>query len=294
VVAVVLELDNDSDLMELALEIGRERLLGSDPGFVKRALFSIGVSLAMPRSVTVWISPGESPTKPRYLAVASMDRGGRIIRLLGRGIIKSRLIDAPRQTVRVEGARITSAAEPDDGMSPAAFAFESDSLLIASDLGMIRDVLAPDTLGAAAEQFAADIVGRAEDSADISVIGTNRTAQLTGMVQALEQRLAEAGLAFALMPSADALSTFTIGSSIVSGDLNGSAEFSYADPERLAEGESDVLYIYRVLRRKLDGMGMDMGAEISVRESIVRMDFSVLGLADYLRSTNETESDTGE
>jgi hypothetical protein len=284
VAAIVIDLDGDSELTSLALEVGRERLLGSDPGFLKRALFSVGVSLAMPRSVTVWIAPGESPTSPRYLAVASMDRGGRIVRLLGRGVIKSRLIDAPRDTVRVAGARITSSTQSDDGFSPGAFAFESDSLLIASDLGMIRDVLAPEVRGEAAEAFAEDIVSQSEGDTDASVVGTNRTAELTGIIQAVEDRFA-----FALMPSVDALSAFAIQTTLLAGDIVGTAEFNYTDPERVAEGYSDVRYLRGAVRRKLRGMGLELDAEVAEEESRVTMEFTVPGLAEYVRSTGESE-----
>jgi hypothetical protein len=280
VAMVVVDLDNDSDATQLAIELARERLAGSDPGAFARLAFSVGSSLAMPRQVAVWVTAGEDSVDPRYLAVASLDRGGRIIRLLGRGVIKRRLLGRSADTVRINGTRVSSAAPEEDSMMPTAFAFTSDSLLVASDFAMIRDVLAPGPVIADEATFAQTIRDNLPGPGEISALGFNASGEMTGLVRAAEEKYA-----FAAMPSVDALSGMVIRAGLTEDAASGSAVFSYADRSRLDEGRSDVRYLYGVIRRLLRPMGLDMDAEITVDDGAVTLAFAIPGLVEHLRTS---------
>ena len=284
IVAVVGDIDTESESTELAIELARDRFLDDDSGFFKRAGFSIALSLALPRSVTVWVVPGEHMSEPRYLAVVSLDRGGRIIRLLGRGVIKSQLIDSPRRTTRIAGTRVTYSTDVRDGMSPRAFAFTSDSLLVASDFAIIRDVLAPDVASAATQEYAAEIRELAPQSGELVVVASNRSAELTGLMDTV---MTDYG--FALMTSADALVSMEISGELTEGNIVGHGELIYSDPGRLGDGRSDVRFVYGALRRLLRPKGLDMDADIAVGSDRVTVDFAVPGVAEYLRTGRESE-----
>jgi hypothetical protein len=168
--------------------------------------------------------------------------------------------------------------------SIAAYTFFRDTFVFSSDTDLLRGAIEADAVSTNNPAFNDDIAAALGTPSDLVFVGDNRSGNLTNLV-----RLAEKRLTFSIMPSADALSGITVVSRVENDAAAGQAAFTYDDAERVAEGRSDVRYLYGITRRLLRPRGLEMEGKMSVDELVVRLDFTIPEVERLLDSDSAEE-----
>lgn len=291
---LVSNLHRDRGVGGLARSYGAERFAGPDAGFLRRTAFRVGSSVGFPRSVSGWIIEEPGSTLPAVVAIVELGRVVRLLRLVHPVVLPRALFGSPGLRGRVGPYRL-HAAPGGAGTTPvAAYTFVGDSLLVSTSREVLFQVLQFLADGARAQSAEAMAI-QALRPTDAHIYLTNRRGGLTGLVQAVEERVA-----FAALPSVDAIHaihiTADVEGTVDAARVAGSLAFEYSDPERAGDVYSDVRFLYGTLRRMARSQEIEFQGEITETTTDITLRYSAMGLERLLAPTEqppESSADQG-
>jgi hypothetical protein len=267
-------LDREVGFGAFGVELAEARVL--ETGGLSRFGFRLASGLGFPRSVSGWLIAEPGETLPAAIVALDLGRSVRLMKLGHRLVLPRALFGQRPRTERVGSYRLRA---PDSGVSDtpiAAYAFVGDHFLVSTSRAALSSLFHVLDTGASAIQ--PDVADAFESSdAEVQAYLTNRTGKLTDSVRGMEERVA-----FAALPSADALASIHVTADIASVDdgyaLTSATTFNHTDGSRAREVYSDARFLYGALRRVARSQEIDLRGEVVEDASSVTLMLDAAGL----------------
>lgn len=283
-------LSRDSGVGGFVLDAAGERFLGADPGGLRRFGFSVATSLGFPRSVRGWFVREPAETLPAVIAVVHLGRVVRPLRLFHGVALPRVLFGEGARTERVGPYRLRTSDSGGSATPIAAYAFVGDSFVVSTSraaLSSLFHMIAENSPAVRPEVEAA----LESSDAEIQAYLTNQAGKLTDVVRGVEERVA-----FAALPSADALSAIHITADIARGEegyeLISATEFQNTDPSRAREVYSDARFLYGALRRVARSQEIELAGEVVEEDASVTLEIRAAGIEAFLETPEEQSPET--
>jgi hypothetical protein len=280
-------LDPEVGFGAFGVELAEARVLPD--GGLSRFGFRLASALGFPRSVDGWLVAEPGATLPAAVVALDLGRAVRLIKLVHRVALPRVLFGGRPRTERVGSYRLRA---PDSGVSDtpiSAYAFVGDHFLVATSRAALSSLFHALDTGATGTQ--ADVVDAFRSSeAEVQAYLTNRTGKLTDTVRGVEERVA-----FAALPSADALGSIHVTADIAPADdgyaLTSETTFNHTDASRAREVYSDARFLYGALRRVARSQEVDLRGEVVEDASSVTLVLEAVGLETLFSPQEDGESD---
>jgi hypothetical protein len=282
-------LSRESGVGAFAMEAARDRFLGPNPGGLRQFGFSLATNVGFPRAVNGWLvrEPGE--TLPAVMAVVHLGRVVRPLRLFHGLVFPRVLFGGSARTERVGSYRLRTVDSGGSATPIAAYAFVGDSFVVSTSraaLSSLFHMLAENSPAVRPE------VEEALDGSDAEIQAylTNQAGKLTDVVRGVEERVA-----FAALPSADALSAIHVTADIAPSEggyeLVSATEFENTDPSRAREVYSDARFLYGTLRRVARSQEIDLQGEVVEEGLSVTLELRATGIEAFLEPPEEESTE---
>lgn len=271
-------LDRSDPAVQAIVSALKARLTGPGSGFSRRALVSLLLPAALPRTVTVVFAADGTAGEPAILIFADVGRLARIIGLFGGRVDGILLRGGPVAKDRLSGRRYAYIPGKSGGFSPSAYAMVDDTLVMGTNVEVLKDCLArsggvePPAVPAAslASRLAQSLGGR-----DVVLYVDNAGGGMSRLVAAASEKYA-----FAAFPTIDAVSSISARIELHPDAMSGSAAFECSKPEMIQGVESDVRFLYGAFKRVARASGANMTGDVSVSGGVVVFKFEI---PDYIQ-----------